>query len=425
MPSSDAKQSKSSNLQFISRFALISALALFATRCPAAELDTRPLPLSVDVVFKTVKWPGWDNGEESGIVKPLRPIMLTGAGDGSNRIFVPEQRGAIYVLPNDPAMKQAQVFLDIQSRVAYDDKTNEEGLLGLAFHPKYKENGRFFLYYTNKNKPHQNVVASYRVSKENPNLADPESEEILLTINKPFWNHDGGTIVFGPDGMLYIALGDGGAANDPLANGQNLKTILGKILRVDVDRKDPGLAYGIPSDNPFVAKLDARGEIWAYGLRNVWRMAFDPKTGVLWAGDVGQDIWEEIDLIVKGGNYGWSIREGKHPFGKKGVEAREDLIDPIWEYKHDVGKSITGGLVYRGKNIPELNGAYLYADYVSGKLWALTYDAETKQVTANREIATPKSIAIMSFGEDEQGEVYLLTYSASGEAFYKLGPAAK
>jgi glucose/arabinose dehydrogenase len=403
-------------------FALAFAIQPMTAR--ADELDTRPLPLALDVVFRDVKWPGWDSGEDSGKVNPLRPILLTGAGDGSNRIFVPEQRGTIYVLPNAPSVKEAQVFLDIQAKVAYDDKTNEEGLLGLAFHPKYKENGRFFVYYTNKNKPHQNVVASYRVSKDNPNVADAASEEILLVLNKPFWNHDGGTICFGPDGMLYIALGDGGAANDPLANGQKLSTLLGKILRIDIDKKEGKLAYAIPADNPFVGKGDARGEIWAYGLRNVWRMAFDRQTGVLWAADVGQDIWEEIDLIVKGGNYGWSIREGQHPFGKKGVEARADLIEPIWEYKHDIGKSITGGLVYRGKKIPELNGAYLYADYVSGKLWALWYDAEQKKVTANREVPTPKTIAVMSFGEDEQGEVYILTYSAGGDAIYKLGPAA-
>jgi glucose/arabinose dehydrogenase len=403
---------------------LMMALAFASTGARAAEFDTRPLSLSLDVVFSTVQWPGWDSGEDSGKVNPLRPILLTGAGDGTDRLFVPEQRGAIYVLPNDPDIKAAQVFLDIQSKVAYDDKTNEEGLLGLACHPKYKENGRFFVYYTNKNKPHQNVVASYRVSKDNPNVADQASEEILLVLNKPFWNHDGGTICFGPDGMLYIALGDGGAANDPLANGQNLKTLLGKILRIDVDKKEGKLAYAIPEDNPFVGKEGARGEIWAYGLRNVWRMAFDRPTGVLWAADVGQDIWEEIDLITKGGNYGWSIREGQHPFGKKGVEARADLVEPIWEYKHDIGKSITGGMVYRGKNIPELNGAYLYADYVSGKFWALWYDAETKKVTANREIPTPKTIAVMSFGEDDQGEVYILTYSAGGDAIYKLGPSA-
>ena len=271
-----------SQLKWNPRTLLALVATLFATlaACPlatAAELDTRPLPVAVDVVFGEVKWPGWDNGEESGKINPLRPIMLTGAGDGSNRIFVPEQRGAIYVLPNDTQVKAAQVFLEIQSKVAYDDKTNEEGLLGLAFHPKYKENGRFFVYYTNKNKPHQNVVASYRVSKDNPNHADAASEEILMTFNKPFWNHDGGTICFGPDGMLYIALGDGGAANDPLANGQNLKTLLGKILRIDIDKKQGKLAYAIPADNPFVGeeKEGARGEIWAYGLRNVWRMAFD------------------------------------------------------------------------------------------------------------------------------------------------------
>ena len=187
--------------------------------------------------------------------------------------------------------------------------------------------------------------------------------------------------------------------------------------------------YAIPADNPFVDTKDARPEIWAYGLRNVWRFAFDSKTGVLWAGDVGQDRWEEIDLIVKGGNYGWNIREGLHPFVKKGAtepavaEKPTGAIDPIWDYDHDLGKSITGGLVYRGKNIPELDGAYLYADYVSGKLWALWYDADQKTVTANREIPLPKSIPIMSFGEDERGEVYFTTYSSEGKGIYGLSRA--
>src|SRR5262249_17730726 len=173
----------------------------------------------------------------------------------------------------------------------------------------------------------------------------------LLELPKPFWNHDGGTIVFGPDGYLYIAVGDGGAANDPFENGQNLKTMLGKIHRIDVDRKDGGLAYAIPKDNPFGNKAGARGEIWAYGLRNVWRMAFDRKTGRLWAADVGQNLWEEICLIEKGGNYGWNPRESLHPFGNKGVDANKDMIDPIWEDHHAVGKSITGGALSRRRGV--------------------------------------------------------------------------
>ncbi len=407
----------------------LGAALLLAPALSAADLDTTPLPLKTEVAFPNVKWPGFVSVEDSGVNNPLRPILLTSAGDGTNRVFVPTQQGKIYVLPNDQQATEAGVFLDIVDRVAYDDKTNEEGFLGLTFHPKYRDNGEFYVYYTNKAKKHQNVVARFRASKDDPNKADPSSEEILLVLNKPFWNHDGGTVAFGPDGYLYVAVGDGGLANDPFGNGQKLSTLLGKILRIDVDHKQGDLPYAIPKDNPFVGKPDARGEIWAYGLRNVWRLAFDAKTGVLWASDVGQDTWEEIDLIVKGGNYGWNIREGLHPFVKKGGkppandEKPSGMIDPIFEYHHDLGKSITGGIVYRGKDVPELNGAYLYADYVSGKLWALWYDEARKIVTANREIPLPKPIPIMSFGEDERGEVYFTTYSPEGQGVFRLRSA--
>ena len=324
----------------------------------------------------------------------------------------------IHVLPAS-GEGDTQVFLDIQERISYNDKTNEEGFLGMAFHPNFRENGQFFVYYTNKHDRHQNVVARFRVDPDDPNRALVDSEEIVLVLDKPFWNHDGGTICFGPDRMLYIAVGDGGLANDPYGNGQNRKTLLGTILRIDVDRKDAGLNYAIPDDNPFAGRSDARGEIWAHGLRNVWRMAFDPKTGALWAGDVGQDLWEEIDLIEKGGNYGWNLREGQHKFGTKGSDPRPDLIEPVWEYPHEVGKSITGGLVYRGGAIPELEGAYLYADYVSTKIWALWYDAQKHQVVANREIASPGE-PILSFGEDESGEIYFTTVTPARGAIYRI-----
>ncbi|HEY1601038.1 MAG TPA: PQQ-dependent sugar dehydrogenase [Pirellulales bacterium] len=404
-------------------------LAIVATATPAMAADdvvTTPLALQPAVAFPKLQWTGWEAETDSGTLVPIRPIMVTYAPDDTNRVFVPEQRGTVYVFPNDQNAETATPFLDMSSKVAYYDKTDEEGLLGVAFHPKYRENGRFFVYYTNKETPHRNILAAYRVSKDDPNRADPASEEILLDIKKPFWNHDGGTIAFGPDGYLYIALGDGGAANDPMGNGQKLSTILGKILRIDVDHKEGNLAYAIPKDNPFVGKGDARPEIWAYGLRNVWRMAFDRKTGVLWAGDVGQDIWEEIDLIEKGGNYGWNIREGLHPFVKKGdtapavSEKPAGMIDPIWEYNHDIGKSITGGLVYRGKRLPELEGAYIYADYITAKIWALRYDPATKKVTANQEIPFPQKLPIMSFGEDADGDVYFTTHSLSGQGLYRF-----
>ena len=247
------------------------------------------------------------------------------------------------------------------------------------------------------------------MSKDDPNKADPASEEELLRIEHPFWNHKGGTIVFGPDGYLYIAVGDGGSANDPYSNGQKLTTLLGKVLRIDVDHQDPGKKYAVPKDNPFVDRGDkARSEIWTYGMRNPWRIAFDRQTGTLWCSDVGQDLWEEIDLLAKGGNYGWSLREGAHRFGANGVDTRPEMVDPIFEYHHEVGKSITGGLVYRGHKLPQLNGCYLYADFVSGKVWALKYDEQAKKVLANYSIRG-NIMPIMSFGEDEQGEAYYTT----------------
>jgi quinoprotein glucose dehydrogenase len=239
-----------------------------------------------------------------------------------------------------------------------------------------------------------------------------------MTIEQPFWNHNGGTIVFGPDGYLYIGLGDGGAANDPHGNGQNLGTLLGSILRIDVDSKDEGLAYGIPDDNPFVGVEGARPEIYAYGIRNVWRIAFDRQTGKLWAGDVGQDLWEEIDIIEKGGNFGWNLREGMHPF-KGGAEASDAFVEPIFEYHHDVGKSITGGHVYRGQRVPQLAGKYVYADYVTGDIWALDYDEAGRKVRGNYSISWEK-LPVMTFGEDEQGEVY---FTITSGQVYRFAPA--
>jgi glucose/arabinose dehydrogenase len=338
----------------------------------------------------------------------VRPIVLTHAGDGSNRVFVASQLGKVYVFENDQQAKEPKLYLDIESRVVYKNNENEEGLLGMAFHPKYKENGQVYVYYTTTDAPHTSVISRFTVSKTDPDQADAASEEEIIRIKQPYWNHNGGTIVFGPDGYLYIGMGDGGAGGDPHGNGQSLSTLLGKVLRIDVDHHDQGLNYAIPKDNPFVGKQDARGEIWAYGIRNIWRMAFDHDTKALWAADVGQDVWEEIDIIVGGGNYGWSVREGQHPFRKKGVEARADLIDPIFEYHHDIGKSITGGNVYRGKLVPELVGKYIYADYVSGKVYALDYDLGANKLNGNYEIEGNVS-PVMSFGEDEQGETYYMT----------------
>jgi len=383
-------------------------------KVPGQEVDDSPLPLETAIAFPDLKWEGWEPQTPQGKPNPLRPIVLTHAGDGSNRVFVATEHGVIHVFPNDQKATKTQIFLDLQDRVVYNNNQNEEGFLGLAFHPKYKTNGEFFVFYTSKKAKLTNIVSRFRVSKDDPNKADPDSEEVLLKIEKPFWNHDGGTLCFGPDGYLYFTHGDGGLANDPHKNGQNLKTLLGKVLRIDVDHKDEGKNYAIPKDNPFVDKKDAAGEIWAYGLRNIWRMSFDRKTDVLWAGDVGQNLYEEIDLITKGGNYGWSVREGLHPFGDNGSGPSKDLIEPIWEYDHDVGKCIIGGHVYRGPRLPELDGHYVYADYVTNRLWALRYDEGKRRVVANRPLKA-SGVPVLSFGEDEKGEVYTLEETLKGK----------
>jgi glucose/arabinose dehydrogenase len=343
---------------------------------------------------------------------------VTHAGDGSKRVFMATQHGVIHIVPKGET-GLSNVFLDITPKVLYKDNENEQGLLGLAFHPKYKENGEFFVFYTDKSKRLENVISRFRVSKDDPNKADPKSEEELLRVSHKHWNHDGGTICFGPDGYLYIVLGDGGSANDPDDHGQKMNTLLGKILRIDINGKGDTTKYAVPKDNPFVGKGDARGEIYAMGVRNPWRMAFDRKTGQGWFGEVGQDLWEEVNLLEKGANYGWRRRESLHPFGADGTGSPAGYTEPIWEYHHDVGKSITGGHVYRGKALPELDGMYLYADYVSGKLWALKYDEAKKRVVANRPI-TSKNLPIMSYGEDEDGEVYLMTYAANGKGVYRF-----
>ncbi len=378
------------------------------------------LPLKVELAYPELQWNGWQPEDADGRPQQFRPIVLTNAADGTNRVFVGEQKGTIYSFDNNAAVTKSNVFLDIFDSVVYKDTENEEGLLGFAFHPQYKKNGQLFVYYTSKKtKPHTSVVSRFKVSPDNPNMALPASEEVLLEIPQPFWNHNGGTLAFGPDGYLYIGLGDGGAGNDPLDQAQNINTLLGSILRIDVDHHDSSKKYAIPKDNPFVGKKDAQAEIYAYGLRNIWRMSFDRQTGTLWCADVGQNLWEEINLITKGGNYGWNLREGMHPFGLKASGPRPDLIEPIWEYDHQIGASITGGVVYRGKKLPELVGKYIYADYVTGKVWALKYDEAAKKVVSNEAIPTDK-LPIISFGEDEEGEVYFTLVTANGKGVFKF-----
>lgn len=302
------------------------------------------------------------------------PVGIYAAGDGSNRLFVVEQQGIIKVFKNMENVTSASVFLDIRNRVV---SGGELGLLGLAFHPRFSLNGYLYVDYT-ANNPLRTVFSRFQISSNDVNKAEVNSEFVLLQVQQPYANHKGGQIVFGPDGCLYIALGDGGGAGDPLGNGQDLSTLLGKILRIDVDTTSGNMNYGIPRDNPFVGNSKGcREEIFAYGLRNPWRFSFDRETGLLWAGDVGQDRIEEIDIIKNGKNYGWNIMEGTLCYSPPSGCNKTGLEQPIWEYDHTLGFSVTGGFVYRGSRLTELKGAYIYGDYGSGRIWSLRYNGSS------------------------------------------------
>jgi glucose/arabinose dehydrogenase len=345
-----------------------------------------------------------------------RPVDLQHPGDGTDRLFVVEQAGVIKVFENSASVASAQTFLDIQNRV--NDSGNEEGLLGLAFHPDYKNNGYFYVNYTAIS-PRRTVIARYRVNAGNPNQADPNSEFILLTFNQPFENHNGGQLAFGPDGGLYIATGDGGSGGDPQGNGQNLQTLLGKILRIDVNNPSAGRNYGIPSNNPFAGNTAGnREEIFAYGLRNPWRMSFDPVTKWLWAGDVGQQRREEIDIIEIGKNYGWNRMEGNLCYPSGTPCDLPGLIKPMAEYDRTLGGSVTGGYVYRGNKVTELIGAYLYADFVTGRIWSLRYDGVNP---ARNEQLLDTNLNIASFGIDRNLELYICAFDGR---IYRFRPTA-
>lgn len=370
------------------------------------------LPLKAVEAFPKLNWEGFEGVDERGRQVQLRPMIMRGAGDGTNRFFSATQGGVIYVMKNDAATTEAKIFMDIHERVSHWKKGNEEGLLGFDFHPNFKDNGQFFVYYTASEGKKRSVISRFTVS-DDPNRCNPDSEEIVMEIPQPFPNHNGGSMAFGPDGFLYIGLGDGGGRNDPFRHGQNLGTLMGSILRIDVDSKEDGKGYGVPKDNPFVDREGARPEIYAYGLRNVWRLSFDRETGALWAADVGQDFWEEINIIEKGGNYGWSSREASFPFSNQPVTASEAPQGPVWEYDHRVGKSITGGFVYRGSKLPELKGWYVYADFVSGKIWALQYDDASGKVVKNMSIGST-GFPVLAFGEDDAGELYYAVETSNG-----------
>jgi glucose/arabinose dehydrogenase len=363
-----------------------------ATAVPSVATTSAPNPVGITE-------PGGKIQLEKLIDNLNSPVFLTHAGDASGRMFVIEKKGTIAILRDGARVEQP--FLDISSLIR--SSGSEQGLLGLAFHPDYANNGRFFVYYTASNG--DNTLARYQVS-DNSDVGDPASAQVLFAQPDFAANHNGGMLAFGPDGYLYVGLGDGGGGGDPQANGQKRSTLLGKLLRLDVSGDEP---YTIPPDNPWPdGNDDARPEIWAYGLRNPWRFSFDRATGDLYIGDVGQNAYEEIDFQPAGAsggqNYGWNTREGMHCFRSDECESNA-MIEPIGEYGHEQGCSVTGGYVYRGTAFASLQGLYFFGDYCSGTIWSLQRDASG--AWEQRELLA-SDLSISSFGEDEAGELYVI-----------------
>lgn len=370
-----------------------------ATPTLTPTLEPTPTPLSpiTAVTLRPVLTAGLE-----------RPTFLTHAFD--DRLFVLEQIGRIRIIENGQLLEQP--FLDITDRVG--SAASEQGLLGLAFHPQYATDGAageglFFVNYTDYNG--DTHISRFRVTEDDPYRADPDSEIDYLTLDQPYPNHNGGSLAFGPDGYLYAGLGDGGSANDPLGAGQSLETLLGKILRLDVDAVDG--EYSIPESNPFAVETGALSEIWAYGLRNPWRFSFDRLTGDLYIADVGQSQWEEVSFqpaaSAGGENYGWRTMEGTHCFQSETCD-QTGLVLPIFEYDHSQGCSITGGYVYRGTQYPEMAGNYFVADYCMGTIWRLFSDGGQWLSS----LVLDSDLIISSFGEDFAGELYALNYGAGG-----------
>jgi glucose/arabinose dehydrogenase len=385
-------------------------------------------------------------------LKVYYPVWMTEAPDGSGRFFIVEQGGRIIEVAKGSDGAQSNVFLNIIPRNPH--AAYEEGLLSLAFHPGFKTNGLCYIYYNQEKTtitdpykdtfwPRMSVISEWKVSATNANELDPLSERVLLRVPQPFANHKGGELVFGRDGFLYCGLGDGGLATDPFNNAQNSASLLGKMIRIDVNARETikrgtkviTLPYGIPQDNPFVNEPDldglgARHEVYALGLRNPWRYSFDRQTGDLWVGDVGQDLWEEVDRVEKGGNYGWNVREGAHHFkpGPPGAVYADPVIEyPHQKYllaqskfdKHSVGACVIGGYVYRGAKHPELNGVYFYADFTLGSIFGLRY-ADGKVTDYGTVLEQPKNVS--SFAEDLDGELYVLTFGEGPGFVYSVVP---
>lgn len=374
----------------MSRRSLKIVVAILSCSLTACRADSPMLVLISDVRLDLQRVAG-------GLASPV--YLTSPAGDA--RLFVVEQAGRIRIIQNGQLL--AQPFLDIAARVS---SGGERGLLSMAFHPLYQSNGYFYVDYTDVNGDTR--VERYRVSA-NPMVADPASAQLVLSVPQPFANHNGGLVLFGPDGRLYIGLGDGGSSGDPQGNGQNRGTLLGSILRIDVDSGDP---YAIPADNPFLDTPGARPEIWAYGLRNPWRFAFDDVDGLLYIADVGQNQWEEVDVVSEatgGLDFGWNVREGRHCYNGSSCSTA-GLTDPVLEYAHDPECSVTGGFVYRGSAIPELDGHYFFADYCAGWVRSFQYADGNEVKVEDWGLSAGR---VLSFGRDDVGELYVL--NAAGD----------
>jgi len=364
-----------------------------------------------------------------------RPVTLQIPDDGADRRFLVEQTGKIKLLPADEDADESKVFLDLTDSIGVE-KDFEEGLLGLAFHPDYRDNGRFYVTFSRQG-PKRLVLAEYTVSEDDPDAADPDSERILLEAQQPEWNHNSGNVFFHPESeLLYLCLGDGGLKNGVFLLAQKLTRWNGKVLRIDVDERTGDRPYGIPDDNPFVGVANACPEIWAYGLRNPWGVDIDERTGLFYLADVGQGLWEEINIVEKGGNYGWEFREGAHEFAPRealmkaiGRKSKKPegvaFIEPIHEYSRADGISITGGYVYRGEAIPALQGHFLFGDWRFGNLWALHYEPEAGEVIANHQIEKPEdvkdpTVQPTAFCPDENGEPIVLGWRGK---MFRIAPA--
>ncbi|MCC6313713.1 MAG: PQQ-dependent sugar dehydrogenase [Thermomicrobiales bacterium] len=355
-----------------------------------------------------------------------RPVFLADPGDGSGRLFVVEQGGTIHILRgltgNGGAVTvDPEPFLDLRGQIATAD--NEQGLLGLAFSPNFANDGELYVGYTalpgSEGGAGNNTVARFHIAAGNPNQVDPASEEILISVVDPFGNHNGGNVMFGPDGYLYAGLGDGGAGGDPFGNGQNPHALLGSLLRLDVTNHSDDVPYTIPPDNPFADGVNGAPEVWAYGLRNPWRFSFDRASGDVYIGDVGQNRIEEIDMLPdgsKGGaNFGWNVMEGTSCYAVEGCDPSL-FVPPVAEYTHEFGCSVTGGYVYRGDSIPALDGVYLFGDYCTGLIWGLGRDADGAW-RMSEPIET--GLNISSFAEDANGTLYAIDL---GGGIYRIEP---